>query len=272
MNTERFSIKNRHGLKLVLQVDTLDNPKNLVFMSPGQGGFIEQKHIETFAQVFLENNFRVVRFDPTHSIGESEGDMIDVTYDSYIEDLEDVINWARQQSWFQQPFTLCGHSMGAQSTCWYSEQHPDEVFCVAAMAPTINYDLYIKTINEEEKRGWQDKGYKEMYSRSKPGVIKRIGWSVNESLKKYDLLPLANKLTMPVLDVVGEFDHPCPVKHQQTFMDAVASKHKKLVVIPGADHNYRDNDSHEYDEKLTKAKEALSSWLHDINTEPLTYA
>ena len=34
MKTERFEIKNRYGLKLVIQVDTPENPKNLVFIAP----------------------------------------------------------------------------------------------------------------------------------------------------------------------------------------------------------------------------------------------
>ena len=87
MNTERFSIENRRGLKLVIQVDTPENSSNLVFIAHGQGGFMEQIHITAFTEAFLDNNYRVVRFDATHALGESEGDIIDVTYYSYIEDL-----------------------------------------------------------------------------------------------------------------------------------------------------------------------------------------
>src|SRR4051812_38165165 len=106
MSAQRLSIKNRHGLKLVIQVDTPDDPKNLVFIEPGQSGTIDQKHITAFAEAFLENGFRVVRFDPTNSIGESGGDLMNVTYENYVEDLEDVINWARSQFWFKKPFAL----------------------------------------------------------------------------------------------------------------------------------------------------------------------
>ena len=266
MSTEKIAIKNRHGLKLVIQVEAPANPKNLVFIAHGQGGFMGQVHIQAFADVYLANNFRVVRFDATHALGESEGDIIDVTYTSYIEDLEDVINWARTQPWFQQPFSLCGHSMGAQSTAWYAEHHPAEVASLATMAPVVNYDLYINTLDSQEVQGWKAKGYKETVSRSKPGVKKRIGWGVNESLKKFDIVPGAPNLIMPVLDVVGESDDGCPYEHQQIFMDAVASKDKKLVQIAGLEHSYRDNKTLQYDEKLNRVKNALNTWLKSLNT------
>jgi pimeloyl-ACP methyl ester carboxylesterase len=265
MKAERYEIKNRRGLKLVIQVDSPDDPKNLVFIEPGQGGFIEQEHITAFAEIFLENGFRVVRFDPTNSLGESGGDLMNVTYENYVEDLEDVIDWGRSQPWFKKPFALCGHSMGAQAIAWYGEQYPDETLLVAPMAPVINYELYMTTLSPNEKRQWQEISYREEHSHSKPGVVKRVGWGVNESLKKYDLLPGADKLTMPVINIVGDKDQPCPVEHQQIFMDAVASPNKKLIIIAGAHHSYRNAESDEYNGELQEVKQALSSWLRNIN-------
>lgn len=261
MTTQRLPIKNQLGLKLVIQIDTPDDPKHLVFIEPGQGGTIEQKHISAFAEAFLEHGFRVVRFDPTHSVGESEGDIIDVTYDSYLHDLEDVIGWARSQEWFSQPFALCGHSMGAQATAWYAEAHPDEVSLLAPMAPVVNYDLYISTLDEDYKNKWKQQGYIESVSRSKPGLVKRVGWGVNESIKKFDLLPNASRLNMPVINIVGEQDQPCPPKHQQIFMDKIGSPNKSLVIIPGTEHSYRNAQANEYGQELQQVKDALNSWL-----------
>lgn len=259
---QKHTIKNSSGLKLVIQVDTSQNPKHLVFIAHGQGGFKEQKHIELFAQAFLENDFRVVRFDATNALGESDGDMMNVTYDNYVHDLEDVINWARQQPWFQQPFALCGHSMGAQSTAWYAEQHPDEVSLLLPMAPPVNSALFEKTRSKTFMRDWREKGYWEMNSKSKPGVIKRVGYGVVESLHGFDLLPLAPNLTMPILIVVGQNDEPCPVAHQEIFMNKIASKDKKLVVKRGLDHNYRNAETSEYDASFLDMKSIISQWIY----------
>lgn len=261
MSTQRLAIKNRHGLKLVIQVDKPDNPKDLVFVAHGQGGSIVQDHIQAFTDAFLENGFRVVRFDATHSLGESEGDMMDVTYDSYLEDLEDVISWARAQNWFQQPFSLCGQSMGAQSTAWYAEHHPEEIKYLAPIAPTTNYELWVKTLDPEFRKVWQERGYKEEPSRSKPGVIGRVGWGVAESLKRFDLLPLADKLTMPVFFMAGEFDQPCPYKNQKVLFDLIPSKNKKFVKIADAEHSFRNHNTEQHGKELQVAKTALSTWL-----------
>jgi len=266
METQKTSIKNRRGLKLVIQVDTPDNPKNLVFIAHGQGGFMGQVHIQSYADIFLENNFRVVRFDATHSLGESEGDMIDVTYDSYVEDLEDVINWARSQAWFQEPFALCGHSMGAQSTAWYAEHHPQEVKLIAPIAPTINFDLWMNTLDPEFRKQWQKRGYKEEPSSSKPGVIGRVGWGVAESLKKFDLLTDAKNLTMPVLFMVGEFDEPCPYKNQKILFDQIPSKNKKFVKIANAQHSFRNYKTDKYGPEVQEAKAAMNNWLQQLDT------
>ncbi len=265
MKTKRFEIKNRHGLKLVIQVDIPENPLYVAIIEPGQGGTIEQKHITAFAEAFLENQFVVVRFDPTNSVGGSGGNITDVTYDSYLEDLEDVIDWTRAQPWFKQPFALCGHSMGAQATAWYAELHPEEVSLLAPMAPVVNYEIYMPTLDPDYRTQWQKNGYVEIPSRSKPGVIKRVGWGVNESLKRYNILPKAGNLTMPVINIVGEKDQPCPPAHQRIFMDVITSQNKKLVIIPAAEHSYRNAETYEYGSELEQVKEALSSWLQEIN-------
>lgn len=266
MTTEKISIKNRHGLRLAIQVDSPDNPKQLVVIEPGQGGTIDQRHIVAFAEAFLENNFRTVRFDPTNSVGDSGGSITDVTYDNYYEDLEDVIAWARNQVWFKQPFALCGHSMGAQATAWYAERHPDEVLLLAPMAPVVNYELYMTTLDPDYKKQWQQQGYVDQASQSKPGVIKRIGWGVTQSLKKYDIMPAAGNLTMPVINIVGNNDRPCPIKHQNILMGAIPSKNKELIIIANAEHSYRNVETGQYGSELDKVKQALSSWLRSINT------
>jgi pimeloyl-ACP methyl ester carboxylesterase len=263
---EKFEIKNRHGLKLVILVDTPKKPKNLVFIAHGQGGFMSQKHIQAFTEAFLENNFRVVRFDATHSIGESEGDIKDVTYTGYIEDLEDVINWTKMQIWFQQPFALCGHSMGGTSTAWYAEHHANEILCLAPISAVINFEIYndYKKVHDPGfMEEWERKGYFESPSRSKPGFIKKVGWSVADDLKKYDLLKDANKLTMPVLLMAGDQDTDTPYYQQETLYKKIPSKNKKLVKVKNAQHSFRSEQDGE--RKWQEVENIISDWLSALN-------
>jgi pimeloyl-ACP methyl ester carboxylesterase len=258
---EKHTIINRNGLKLVLLVEAKDESAHkLAFVAHGQKGSKNQPHIEAFARAFLENDYIVVRFDATHSVGESEGALYDVTYNSYISDLEDVIEWSRMQPWFKEPFALCGHSMGAQSTTWYAEHHPESVSLLAAMAPVVNYDMLSSTMDSEAFERYKQLGYKEVPSSSQPGVIHRIGWKCQESLKKYDILPLANQLTMPVLDIVGSNDTPCPPAHQEIFMNAIAGD-TTLMVIDGLQHSYRNAQTDKVDDGMSKIETALRQWI-----------
>jgi pimeloyl-ACP methyl ester carboxylesterase len=257
---QKIVIKNRHGLKLVIQVDTPDNPINLVFIAHGQAGFIEQKHIQVFADAFLENNFRVVRFDATHAMGESGGDIQDVTFTGYIEDLEDVINWARKQVWFQRPFALCGHSMGGLSTGYYAEVHPDEILCAAPLSACINHNLYSQTLDKDYLKQWQERGFIEKESRSKPGTTFRVGWQAVEDIKNYDLLKHADKLTMPILLMAGSEDTSTPFEQQKILFDKIPGNNKQLIKIEGVEHSFRSGDVYEQ-EKLDEVKQAISEWL-----------
>lgn len=264
MNVERYTIKNRHGLKLVIQVDTPDDPRNLAFVMPGQGGTIENEVMAFFAQAFLENNFRTVRFDPTHSIGESEGDIKDVTYTAGIEDLHDVISWARGQSWFKQPFALSGHSLGAIATALYAEHHPGEVLCLAPISTVLDHDTFLATLDEDFVNEWKEKGYYESQSKSKPGVINKIGYQIMTDMKKYNLLTAADRITMPVLLMAGENDNSTPYWHQKIFFDAIPSTNKKLVKVLGADHNFQGSAGDT--KKLEEVKDTISDWLKTLGS------
>lgn len=256
----KHTITNRNGLKLVIKVDTPERATGLAFVAHGLTGTKDQVHIRAATEAFLDNGYRVISFDATHSIGESDGDVFDVTYDTYVSDLEDVIAWAKTQPWYIQPYTLCGHSMGAQSTTWYAENYPDEVAQLVALAPVVNYELYFSTMGEKGDQ-WKARGYKEKKSSRMPHEILRIGWGVVESVKQFNILPLADQLSMPVLGVVGEMDEPCPLAHQRMFFDEIASKDKTLKVIPGAQHSYRNANTLEYGVEVEELKHVIHDWL-----------
>ncbi len=259
----KFEIKNRLGLKLVIQVDELENATQLVFIAHGLKGSKDLPHIKAFARAFRQAGYMVVRFDATHAAGESDGELFDVTFDTYVHDLEDVIEWARmqEQEWFVSPFALCGHSMGAQSTAWYAEQHPEEIELLAPMAPVVNYELYSATYDSQELKDYKEKGYRELVSSSQPEVIQRIGWACHESLKNYDILSQASELTMPVIDIVGSEDEPCPVSHQEMFMNHIPGNNKHLIVVQGMQHSYRNATTNKVDGGLDEVEKVLKDWL-----------
>ncbi len=257
----KLFIKNRQGQKIAVLVEEAKPQKGLAFVMHGLSGFKEQPHIQAIAEVLQENGYTTVRFDTTNTFGESEGDYEKATITNYYEDLEDVINWAKNQKWYQEPFILVGHSLGGICTALYAEKYPDKVKALAPISTAVSGQLmkenYAKQGSDFLKK-WQEQGYYEVPSISKPGVIKKTGWSFLEDSLKYDLLPEAKNLKMPVLLIVGEQDTSTPLDQQKILFKALPGP-KELQIIKGAPHTFRDK------EHLNELKQILNQWLKKLD-------
>lgn len=255
----KLTIKNRKNQNIVVLVEPAEKQKGLAFVMHGLGGFKEQPQIETFAKAFRDNGYTVVRFDTTNTFGESDGKYEDATITNYYEDLEDVIAWAKGQAWYEAPFCLAGHSLGGFCVAYYAVNHKGIVKAVAPISPFISgelsFKIYFKDIEDWKKTGW-----KIFESKSRPGLIKKLKWSHMENRLKYNLLPDANKLVMPVLIIDGEFhedDTSIPPEHQKLLFDKLPGR-KELHIIKGAPHTFRKP------EHLEEIYQIINNWLKTI--------
>ncbi len=258
---EKITIKNRKGLNMVVVVKIPENPVGLAFTMHGLGGFKEQPHIQTIADVFYNANFISVLFDTTNTFGESEGDYQNATVEQYYQDFEDLISWAKNQSWYQQPFFIAGHSLGGYSVVRFAETYPELLKGVFAFAPFISGKMSIESRNRfipEELAEWKKTGFQIKKSESKPDVIKKLPWSHMEERQKHDLMPNISKITMPILIVVGEKDTSIPPDHQKVLFDAIIGNNKEMFIVPNAPHTFREP------EHLNQLKEIFSNWLKKI--------
>lgn len=251
---EKQTIKNRYGLKIVTQLEKADQPIGLAIVLHGLGGFKEQDHIEVFAQAFKDANYTVLRYDATHSFGESDGKYEEATTTGYYQDLEDVINWAKDQDWYMEPFVLAGHSLGGISILLYAEKYPEKVKALAPISSVISGDL-MKEVYGDQLESWQKKGYVERPSASKPGTIKKLNWSFVEDLEGIDTLPEIEKLTMPVLLLAGDQDKYTP--HSDILFEKLPGQ-KELHIIKNAPHTFRK------EEHLKEIKNIFDEWIKKI--------
>lgn len=260
MTMTKLFIKNRKGKGISVIVEKNPKQRGLVFVMHGLGGFKEQDHIATFADAFKERGFTIVRFDTTNTLGESDGRYEDATITNYYEDLEDVIGWGQKQGWYQEPFALSGHSLGGICSALYAEKYPKKVLALAPISTVVSGRLSVEAhrlydpgdFEEWEKTGWKEEG-----SKSKPGTMKRLPWSHIADRLKYDLLPEAKKLVMPVLLIVGENDSSTPPNHVRVLFDALPGR-KEMHVIKGAPHTFRD-PAH-----LAEIKSLFVSWIDSL--------
>ena len=172
---KKFSIKNRKGLEIIGVVSVPENPKGLAFTLHGLGGFKEQPHIMVLVDTLLENNYTVVNFDATNSIGESGGKYENATMKDHYEDLVDVISWAKTQDWYKKPFILAGHSLGGYAVARYAEDYPKEVKAVFPYALVVAGELSYKAAEMEDReklKKWKETGWQKRFSSSKPGIRK----------------------------------------------------------------------------------------------------
>lgn len=254
---EKETIKNRKNQNIIALIERAEDQKGLAFVMHGLGGFKEQPHLQAMADAFIENSYTVVRFDTTNTLGESDGNYEDATTTNYYEDLEEVIKWAETQGWYREPFVLAGHSLGGISVALFAENHPEKVKAVAPISTVVSGKLSVevnKRYKPEEFKEWEKTGWGEEESRSKPGVMKRLKWSHIADRLKYDLLPNIDKLTMPVLLIVGENDTDTPPEHQRILYDALSGQ-RELHIIKGASHTFRD-PAH-----LAEIKQIFHKWI-----------
>ncbi len=230
-------IKNRKKEKIAVLVEQVKEPAGLVFVMHGLGGAKEQSHIQTIVKAFKDNNYIVVSFDTTNSFGASGGDYENATITNYYQDLEDVITWSKDQSWYTEPFILAGHSLGGISTALYAENYPEQIKAIAPISTVVSGELSFKTHGKEKLADWKEKGYqiKESFS----GITKKLKWQHMEDRLKYNLLDKVDKLTMPVLLIAGDKDVPTPIEHQKILFEKLLGD-KELHVIKGSPHTFRD--------------------------------
>jgi len=254
-------IRNRLKQTLVVQIENENKRSGLVFIAHGLGGFKEQKHIETFAKSFLRAGYTVVRWDATNTIGESEGKIENATLTNYYEDFEDIIKWAKNQDWYKEPFVVSGHSLGSACCVLYITKYPERVKALALVSVFLSGKTYYCSLDKSEIEKWKKQGFILQESNSKPGVMKKLSWSLMEDLLKYELFDNAEKINKPTLLIVGNNDVGTPPSDQKKFLELLGTGDKEFYIIEGAPHTFKE------EKHLREIEKIMYKWAIKICKE-----
>ena len=107
-------------------------------------------------------------------------------------------------------------------------------------------------------KSWEESGWRIEESSSVPGRIRRLPWSHMVDRLKYDVIVEADKLTMPVLLIVGGADDTTPYEHQELFYRALKTK-KELHAIEKANHVFTE------EKQLLEIKRLISKWIDSLD-------
>jgi len=251
-------IKNRKGENIVVLIDKKENQKGLSFVMHGYGHSKEQPHIQSMAQVFKKNDFTVIRFDTANSIGESGGKLEDATITKNYEDLEDVIEWSKDQNWYQEPFWLSGHSSGGFSVTFFAINHPKKTKAIAPISCFVSGELFIQTKDiQPVLEEWKKTGMRQWESSTKPGLIKKSKYDFVEDALEHNLLRDAYRIKCPVLMVVGDKDETTPLEHQEMLFNLLETE-KEFHIINGLKHTPQELNH------VKELEDIMGKWIAKI--------
>ncbi len=251
-------IQNKLGQKIAVKVEGESNIKGPVFILHGLWTHMDRPTGKNIAEACLEQGYTAVRFDARNHRGKSDGKPEDATITEFYQDLKEVINWARGQNWFKEPFILAGSSLGGITAGVYAEDYPQKVKALFLLAPVVSGKLSAATKSPESLKTWKEQGAQEKEFNSETGEKKLLPWSHMEDRLRYDLLTKAHDLTMPVLIIVGDRDTVCPLEHQKMLLDKLGGE-KQLAIMAGAEHGSKEPEHQKF------MKDTFISWLKGLD-------
>lgn len=252
------TLKNRKGLTIVARVSIKESAQDIAFIQHGFSGFKEQDHIMALEQTFLNNNINVVNFDSTHAFGESDGDLEHATLSNHIQDLEDVIDWAKNQDWYQEPFYLAGHSLGGGSILHYTQQNLEKVKALAPLSAVVSGKSLKQKYTKEQLNSIEKQGYFIKKSSTRPDKIGKVTKNFLNDLDHHDFLNKAHIITQPCLIIVGKKDITTPPTEQKKLLNALTSTQVDYHELDNSEHTFRSQT------ELDALKTITSHWLKSI--------
>ena len=244
-------IMNRKGLKMSIRLRINNENKKLVFLEHGLSSRKEYPHMRVLEDVFFEFGYNVINMDATNSINESESSDEGITTTGHYEDLVDVIEWAKTQDFYKEPFALAGQSLGAISVVRYSGEYPDKVNLLIPCAfPYYNY--VEEELNDFAKEIIKN-GYCDKISKS-TGKVLRLKTAYVEDMKNLDISSQIKMISASTYVIVGSKDNEKHLKNSRYLYEMLNCK-KEFHTLAGVPHDLA-NTLHD--------KEVFTKTLRDI--------
>jgi alpha-beta hydrolase superfamily lysophospholipase len=234
LNNERsVFLQNNQGQSIYVKICN-ESANKLAFILHGLASDMNHQVVETAKNAFLDNGYTVVTFDARYSLGESYGNVSNVSLSTFLEDLETVVNWAKKQDFYHEPYAIAGHSLGGATAILYSHNN-DNISFLIPIAPVtggLQWENSCMKNMPDFCKQWKEKGYYE-YTQNDKSV--NIFYTVVEDAKSYNVLELAQNIKAPTLFIIAEKDRVIEEKDVQKVADLMKAK---IAKISQSTHNF----------------------------------
>jgi alpha/beta superfamily hydrolase len=201
---------------------------------------MEHGVVQTAKKAFLDSGYVVIAFDSRYSLGEGNNDVEKVRLSTFAADLETVVNWAKTQSFYSEPFALAGHSLGGASVINFGAKYPAQVDVLIPITPVISGNLWESScmLNMTDFcRQWQqNKTYKYTDPQNHKTAI--IPYAVVTDSKKYNAYVIAPQIKAKTLLIAAENDIVISPSDVQKL--AKITPTGKYIMVKSADHNFEN--------------------------------
>lgn len=256
------TIQTPSGEKIVACVHVPGNKeKGIVFILHGLAGYKEEKQLEVIKEAFLQQQITVITYDARYALGENTGPLEKACFTNFIQDLHIVINWSRSYDFYQEPFYLAGHSLGAGACLHFAIHHPEKVKGIISLSAVYNGRFLLDSYQlskPEFVHKWQTE--KRLF-RQREDYLQKSGYISYDHIIDactYHLETDASKIKCPVLLICGDHDISSTIPINQHFYKALTAS-KELAIIPNCGHIYNT------DQNRSDLKQVIQNWLvHQI--------
>ncbi len=227
----------------------------LVILCHGFSGNCSSAFMNSLSRCITSEGMATVRFD-FNGHGRSDGEFKDMTVLNEIEDLKDVIAWARKQPWVEN-ISLVGHSQGGVVVSMTSgELGAKEIKAEVLLAPAA-------VLRDDALRGstfgakfdpWNFQGdYIELPHSPEAGAL-LLGKGYVETAIRLPIYETAAQYTGPALIVQGTHDQVVPYTYAERYNEKIAGSELKLI----------PDENHVFSRTREETSLLVADWLHAI--------
>lgn len=241
---EAFDIPCADGLFIRGEAYPADSPLGSVIICHGFKGFAHWAFFPYLARSLAENGLTAVTFDfsgsgigPDRETFTQPDAFAGNTFSSDLDDIANVVDYARRRKFLNGKFGLFGHSRGGGMAILYAATPDPDLKSLVTWSSIGRTNWW----TPEEAVIWRRQGHAEV-TNSRTGQVMRLGTELLDDVElhgstKLNIAAAAAKIKVPWLIVHGTADETVPSKEAERLHELSLGK-STLRLIEGANHTF----------------------------------